>query len=127
METHQNSYHLYLIIFTLGDITRKMIENENAYKYEDEFEHLGRIIYDDFIDLERNLNYHKNRLIILNFNVGLYLGNEPLWEIREKLFQEEVLITEINPVYFKPRLIEKTQKEYNYLVEQYFKLNGQLK
>jgi hypothetical protein len=73
---NSKTYHLYLVIYTLEKETRKMIEQENPFKYPDQLEDFGDIVYNQFCDLEKNVAYFKNRFIILNFNVGLYLGQK---------------------------------------------------
>ena len=116
------SYNLFLIIYTLPKETRKMIEEKEPFNFPDEFEELGNSILQQYTYLETNLYDNKNRFVILNFNVGLYLGCETLQEIKNKFYEADI-ISEINPVNFKIVLDDKTKIEYNYLINKWVEFN----
>jgi hypothetical protein len=116
------SYNLYLIIYTLPKETRKMIEEEEPFNFSEEFEELGNSTFQMYTHLETNLHDNKNRFVVLNFNVGLYLGCETLQEIKNKFYEADI-ISKINPVDFKIVLDDKTKIEYNYLINKWVEFN----
>lgn len=116
------SYNLYLIIYTLTTETRRMIEEVVQFDSSEECEELGNATLQSYSYIEENLYDNKNRFIILNFNVGLYLGCETLQEIKKK-FSEAGIISGINTVNFKIVLDNKTKIEYNYLINKWVEFN----
>lgn len=118
-----NPFKFYLIIFTLPKETRKMIEEKEAFKYDDEFEDFGMKVNESFGILKAMQIKHQNRFVILNYNIGLYLGSESLHYLKDKLFIEASIITLINPSELKVELDPTTKLEYEYLINQYITLN----
>ena len=121
MNINQYTFHFYLVIYGGKALTEKF-DNGILYDNED-YEKTIASVSKDYSRLQKDLHQNPNRYLIVNYNTGLYLGEENLVEMKKK-FSEAVLITKIDISSFYIDFEKESQFVYKYLVSQWLRLNS---